>query len=827
MSQEQEKRNIRLPAGYRARSVAQSADDAFGAAEVEKAPRASDDQLIPFDGGEEDPFAAYADAPAFDGDADDDAEQFDDADDDAEQFDDDAPEPPPKKQREKKKRPLLRRLLRSLCFFVLICTILGGAALGGYLHFATKYDYLWLELEQLPYRDGTILYGQDRDTGEWVEYARLESTQQKFWVDIEQMPENLLNAFVAIEDKTFYDHHGVSIHRTIYAVLNEVFHAVTGSYFGGGIKQGASTIDQQLIKNLTRDEESSGIDGYLRKIREIYRAFRLDAKYDKTDILEAYLNVISFTGNTAGVGAESVKLFNKDVSELTLEQCASLAAITKNPWRYNPVTNPDNHIERRNYVLYEMWQQGYITEEEYGNACAQPIGLEAGVVDVPETETTSYFTDKVIEDVRDALVDTYGLTREEASNLLYNGGLQIYTTVDMELQSAMEQVMERSYGSYFSMPAVETTARVYNDDGTPAVDENGDAVYETVWETPQAAMVSVDYSGRLRAVVGGIGEKEVSRGLNRATGAARQVGSTMKPIGAYVLALQNDKITWSTPFLDAPVMQLEDEATGEKRDWPANVTQSYSQKNILVADALAESVNTIAVRVGQLAGVKNIYNFTTKQLGISTFTEDDIDFGPMVLGSSTHGVSPYELAGAYMIFGSGGSYTTLHCYERVESGAGRVLLVPDVETTQVIDSDTAYIMNRLLRGVMEGYGTAAGYSVPGQMDSVGKTGTTSDNRDYWFVGLTPYYVTATWYGYDSNFELNVSSGTSAPARAWRAVMSAAQSGLTAIDFPSDNSVVEREYCTVSGGLASDSCRHTAVGYYKADAISSVCTDCAA
>lgn len=811
MRDDSEKRNIRLTAGRRIRTHAEtpSADDAFADAET--------DAFVPFD---ETAFEQAADA-------------FDDAEEDIPEPE--TPEPPEepekkargkKQKKEKPKRPLRRRILRALCFFVLICTVLGSAALAGYLHMATRYDYLWLELEQLPYRDGTVLYAQDSDTGEWAEYARLESTQQKFWVDIEEMPENLLNAFVAIEDKTFYDHHGISVHRTIFAVLNEAIHMVTGSYIGG-IKQGASTIDQQLIKNLTRDEEASGIDGYLRKVREIYRALVLDAKYDKTEILEAYLNVISFTGNTAGVGAESVKLFNKPVSELTLEQCASLAAITKNPSRYNPVTNPENHIERRNYVLYEMWQQGYITEDEYNTACAQPIGLEEGVVDVPETETTSYFTDKVIEDVRDALVEEYDLSREEASNLLYNGGLQIYTTVDPDLQEAMEQVMEDSYTSYFSMPAVETQACVYNEDGTPAVDENGDPVYETVWETPQAAMVSVDYEGRLRAVVGGVGEKEISRGLNRATGAARQVGSTMKPIGAYVLALQNDKITWSTPFLDEPVMQVEDESTGEMRDWPANVTQTYTGKNILVSDALAESVNTVAVRVGMEAGIRNIYNFVTKQLHITTLTKDDVDAGPMVLGSSTHGITPYELAGAYMIFGSGGTYTTQHCYERVESGAGRVLLVPDVETEQVIDSDTAYIMNRLLRGVMEGSGTASGYSVPGEMDSVGKTGTTSDNRDFWFVGLTPYYVTATWYGYDSNFELNYTAGTTAPTRAWREVMRRAQSGLEAKDFPADAGVVEREYCTVSGDLASDSCRSTAVGYYKAGALPDVCTDCAA
>ena len=340
-------------------------------------------------------------------------------------------------------------------------------------------------------------------------------------------------------------------------------------------------------------------------------------------------------------------------------------------------------------------------------------------------------------------------------------------------------------------------------------------------------MVSVDYEGRLCAVVGGLGEKEVSRGFNRGTDALRQVGSTMKPIGAYALALQQDKITWSTPFLDAPVRQIEDENTGEMKDWPANFSKTYSEKNMLVADALAQSINTVAVRVGELAGVNNIYRFVTEQLEISSFTEEDKDSGPMILGSSTYGVTPCELAGAYMMFGNGGTFTTLHCYESVQTGAGREILVPDVETKQVLDSDTAYVMNRLLRGVMEGNGTAAGYSVGGSMDSIGKTGTSSDNRDYWFVGLTPYYVTATWYGYDSGFALNTSAGTHAPTSAWRYVMRKAQNGLETKEFPVDSTVVQEEYCLSSGGIATANCPRTATGYYQADNLPEMCTEHAA
>lgn len=723
----------------------------------------------------------------------------------------------PKKRRSR--HPIIWRMVFTL--FALL--ILGCAALGGYLWHETKNDFLWLDLEQLPHKSATILYAQDRDTGEWEEYARLEATQQKIWVDLEDIPLEMQHAFVAIEDRDFYRHAGVSIKRTAYAVLNEVKKKLTGTYFGGenGIKQGASTIDQQLIKNLTRDEEGSGMSGYLRKVREIYRAFLLDAKYDKDTILEAYLNVISFTGNTAGVEAESIKLYGCSAKDLTLAQCASIAAITKNPSRYDPAAHPDNNLTRRNYILYEMWQQGYITEEEYNAASAEPIVLSPGTVEVPETETTSWFTDRLIEDVSDGLSETYGLGRAETTNLLYNGGLRIYTTVDAELQAVMENTMQR--GGYFSRPGVPSKAYVYDENGKKVLDENGEPIVEPVTEYPQAAMVSIDYEGRLVAVVGGLDDKEVSRGFNRGTDAVRQVGSTMKPIGAYALALEKNKINWSTPFLDAPLRQEKDEATGEMKDWPANFSKTYSEEDILVADALAQSINTIAVRVGEKAGVGNIYNFMTNTLGISSFVPKDKDLGPMVLGSSTYGVTPYELAGAYMMFGSGGTVTTLHSYESVQTGYGKEVLTPKVETKQAIGTDTAWVMNRLLRQVLEGEGTAAGYSVPGRMDSVGKTGTSSDNRDFWFVGLTPYYVTATWYGYDSGFALNVSGGTHAPTRAWRAVMQQGQQGLADRDFPQDAGVERAEYCADCGGLADSRCPRRGTGWYKEKALPGPCT----
>ena len=717
----------------------------------------------------------------------------------------------------KKKRPQKPRRRRSwkarVALALVLLVLVSVGSLGIYLGVSTRNDDLWLDLDQIPYKTQTIIYAKD-EGGDWEEYAVLPCTQNKQYVDGSMMPRYLKDAFIAVEDKDFYDHHGVNFVRTIYAAFNEVKYMLTGSYFGGedGIKIGASTITQQLVKNLTRDDDASGLNGYLRKIREIWRAVRLDATYDKETILEAYLNTISFTDNTAGVAAEAEKLFGTTVDKLTLAQCASLAAITRSPARYNPVTKPEQHLERRNYVLDAMLEEGFITQEEHDAAVAEPLVITGTGQDPKRDETpTDYFTDALIEDLIEDLEKQRGLSRSEATRLLYDGGLRIYATVVPTLQDAMEQTLESA--ALYPRPGTTTTGPLEDEDGQPLLDENGEQVIGTLTVYPQAAMISLNYQGEVCAVVGGLGEKEISRGFNRATQAKRQVGSTMKPIGAYVLGIELDKINWSSAFEDSPVRKVEDEQTGEMKDWPRNFSETYSGKNLLVADALARSINTIAVRVGEQVGVNKIYNFTTKELGITSFVSADKDSGPMILGSSTTGVTPEEMAGAYSIFGSGGSFTTIHSYVRVDFGSGKELLTPEIETKQVIDSDTAYIMNRLLAGVMQGAGTGAGYSVNDGMDSVGKTGTTSDNRDHWFIGLTPYYVTASWYGYDENLPLSVNYSAHPPTLAWRNVMRTAQRGLEDKQFPVDETVEEIKYCAVTGLLPGSGCP-TATGYYK-------------
>lgn len=719
--------------------------------------------------------------------------------------------PRPKREKAPRRRLTWKgRLLAALA--VLLVVVLGGFAV--YLQLATRNDDLWLDLSQIPYKDATVIYARE-EGGDWQQYAVLPCTQNKEYVAGDEMPRYLKDAFVAVEDKDFYKHHGINVLRTGYAMFNELVHVVTGSYLGGdnGIKVGASTIDQQLVKNLLRDDEDEGLSGYLRKLREIVRAVQLDASYDKDTILSAYLNTISFTDNTAGVQAAARKLFGTTVDQLTLAQCASLAAITRSPARYNPVTQPEQHLQRRNYVLSQMLEEKYITQAQYDEAVAEPVVISGTGTDPERDKTpTSYFTDALMEDVISDLTSQRGLSRAEATRLLYDGGLRIYATVVPSLQNAMEQVMTSA--SVYPRPAVTVTKALEDENGQPVLDEAGNPVIGPVSVRPQAAMVSLNYSGEVCAVVGGLGTKEVSRGFNRATQAERQVGSTMKPIGAYVLALQQNKITWSSTFLDGPVKQVLDDSSGQQKDWPRNFSGSYSQKELTVADALARSINTVAVRVGEKAGVGNIYNFTRNQLGITSFQSKDKDSGPMILGSSTTGVTPLQMAGAYSIFGSGGSFTTLHSYTSACKGDGTVIVAPKVTTKQVVDPDTAYIMNRLLAGVMQGAGTASGYRVNDGMDSVGKTGTTSDNRDHWFIGLTPYYVTASWYGYDDNLPLAVNYSAHPPTLGWRNVMRAAQAGLTAKQFPVDTTVQQIEYCTETGLAAGPNCPHK-TGYYKA------------
>ena len=762
-------------------------------------------------------------------------------------------------ERPRKKHPILRGLFR-LAATVFCLGIMAGCALAVCLVFyavqATANDGDLLDLDSIELSQSSVVVATDPDTGEQVEYATLRSSNShRMWVDLEQIPTYLQYAFICTEDKDFYSEPGFNLKRTVGAMVNEYILPIYSS------KQGASTIEQQLIKNLTDDDSSSGLKGALRKVREIYRAYSLYRNYSKETILEAYLNTISFTGTIQGVQTAAMEYFNKDVSQLTLWECATIASITKNPTNYNPYTNPENLINRRNFLLYNMKDQGIISEEEYQDAIAQPLVLAEEDTSKTTATNNSYFTDALFEEVVDGIMEKEGITEAAAQQMLYTGGFTIEATVNPKIQSQMEELMLNTNDAYFPAgwheEAVSSLSEddtpVYNADGTlkTTTAEDGTVTYYRNVRT-QAAMVMLDYDGNVVAIVGGLGEKTRDLTLNRAYSVTRQTGSAIKPIGAYALGIEYGLVNWSTMLNNSPLylksdMVIRDDDYCRRnglsglsdqalkaypnawRSWPQNYGGNYGDnKDLPLWNGLARSLNTIAVRVGDLVGASTIFNFIYNTLQLNTLDPvNDVGLAPMVMGSQTHGVTPMALAAAFQIFYDG-QYTTPHLYTRVLDRDGNIYLENNATSYQALTPQTATIMNQLLQNVLySSVGTASGrYPTTGGMRSFGKTGTTTDEKDLWFVGGTPYYVTAVWWGYDSPYDMTNTLGSQAKTRtcveAWRALMNQVQEGYAYKEFPMADGVVQRSYCTQSGLLATSGCPSTATGYYKADDLPATC-----
>ena len=732
---------------------------------------------------------------------------------------------------------VLGAIMRFIASCLCVCIILGSVAavaVSLYVVKETQGDSDLLDLTQLELAYTTIIYSQqinDQGQPEWVEYQRLQSPEEnRIWKPLNEISPYIQHAFVAVEDENFYTHPGFSFKRTVLAAINEVFRKLTGSYLTGS-QLGASTIEQQLIKNITGEDESSGIEGYARKVKEIFRAIALDNRFSKEEILEAYLNTIGLTGNTAGVEAGANQYFGKSAADVTIAEAASIAAITKNPSRFNPYTNPEEHLKRRDDIILFMQQQGYITQAEAEAAWATPLNLVEKTTDENAAVQTDYswFTDYLIEEVIADLVEANPLNRDDwnreaANDYLHNGGLRIYATVDPEVQSVMENVWLE--GKYWEPMPIEN----YDDPNDP------DDTPRTI--TTQAAGVVINYKGELVGVAGGLGQKTENRGFNRGTGMTRQIGSTMKAVAAYPLGIDMDLINYSSVLMD-DYFPIPDGKGGTRTDWPSNWNGRYSHSMTTVYEALKKSLNTVAVRVGDWVTPRTMFEFARDTLGITTLDENsDIDLAPMVLGATTTGLSPYELAGAYMMYGDGGRMTSLHSYTSVRDYQGNEILEKDIVTTQAIGEDTAYIMNRLLHSVLFDYsGTAYGIHPDANvMDSIGKTGTTNDNKDVWFVGLTPKYVMATWYGYDQNEPMddynsyyiykNKGSQKGHPgASAFAEVMDTIQADLSEeeiVEWEKPDSVEIGAFCTISGDIPTDGCPR-GTGYYKTGVQRGVCT----
>ena len=661
----------------------------------------------------------------------------------------------------------------------------------------------------------------------------------------DMIPENLAHAFVAIEDERFYEHNGIDIKGIIRA-------AYVGISNGFHFTEGASTITQQLLKNnvfTNWTKEDGFMDKIKRKIQEQYLAIELTKTMSKEDVLVNYMNTINLGQNTLGVQAASLRYFNKSVNTLTLSECAVIAGITQNPSKFNPISHPDNNAQRREKVLNNMLEQGYITQTEYDEAMADDVYSRIQIVnaEVEEDTVNTYFVDALTDDIMEDLMATGNYTETQAYTLLYSGGLKIYATQDPHVQEICDEAFANEenypegtrwqlsyelttqdsngnfknystemYRQYFKemdssfnlLYSSQETAYDAIEQYKAAVMEPGEEVYGeniTLTPQPQVSIVIEDQStGYVVAMVGGRGQKEASRTLNRATDSKRQPGSTFKIVAVYAPALDSAGLTLATVMNDAPFNY----ANGRPvNNWWGS---EYRGLNSL-RTGIAQSMNIIAVKT--LTQITPQLGFDyLKNFGFTTLVErEEITVGgktqvfsdiqqSLALGGITKGVTNEELTAAYAAIANGGTYIKPKLYTKVLDHDGNVILDNTApQSRQVIKETTAWLLTDAMVDVVTS-GTGASVNF-GNMAIAGKTGTTSDYNDVWFSGYTPYYTASVWTGYDNNAKLQKGNGERNLAKKlWRAVMSKVHEDLPSQSFQVPSGIVTATVCSQSGKL---------------------------
>lgn len=629
----------------------------------------------------------------------------------------------------------------------------------------------------------TTVYYNDKKTGQPKELdPPLHGTENRIWIPYDKIPKNLIEAAVAIEDKRFYKHHGVDWIRTVKGVL---------SMFTGQDIQGGSTLTQQLIKNLTTENQVT----VKRKVKEIFRALSVEDHNSKEKILEWYLNCIFLGEGCNGVYTASYAYFGKPVSDLSLAQCASLIGITNNPSLYDPYRNETANKERQENILWQMKDQGKISDAEYNEAIAEKLKFVRGKDEVQKQVIYNWYVDTVIDEVVSDLKTTYHYSDQAAAAMVYSGGLKIYTNMDPDVQAAVDEVYSNRENLNYSSAT-----------GQPM----------------QSAITVVDNeSGNVVAIAGGVGEKKGSRVLNRAAWKTkRPPGSAIKPLAVYAPGIELGFITPLSVEQDSP----------HEGTWPVNSYGSYRGKMTMM-EALRVSCNTIAVKVLAKFVTPDVsYQFMRDRFHIQLVESrtvgekvySDIDLAPLALGGLTDGVSTWDMAAAYSVFPREGIYYEPSTYSKVLDNEGKVLLERKSTGQVAIKPKTSYYINEMLENVVaSGTGTVANFK---GMPIAGKTGTTSSKKDLWFVGYTPYYTAAVWTGYDQQ-EAMRNVGANPSAVLWRKVMQKVHVNLPYEKFaapPSDN-LVAVTYCKTSGALATQSCPSTGViSLFKEDVPKSTC-----
>lgn len=621
----------------------------------------------------------------------------------------------------------------------------------------------------------TMLYYTNEDgVAVEMENERLHGSENRLWVGYSDIPQVVWRAFVCIEDRRFFSHHGVDWLSTGKSALN---------FLLGSSTRGGSTITQQLVKNLTQEDEVR----VQRKIQEIFRALELEKKLSKEQILELYLNSVYLSRGCYGVQAASYKYFSKSVSELSLDEAACLASIIQSPSRYDPISKPENNKKRRQEVYNRMLSEGAITRAEYDEVYYKDLTLNvASVTEGAQTgeDVNSWFKDALIDEILQDLMDEYQLPKAVAARMLYSEGLQVYTTVDPQLQNTLEKIYLDLSGNVYAFP-----------------------------ERLQSAAVLMRPNGEVAALVGGRGEKTISRGFNRATGAYRSPGSSIKPISVYAPALERGLITYGTAVDDTPVMFNGDDG---KNPWPKNLPRGYNGLTT-IHSAVERSVNTVAVRVLQMLTPEESFRFCKERAGMSSLTDHyeradgsvmtDMDLAPLALGALTTGVTVEDMASSYTMLANNGIYSKGHLYTKVYDKDGKLLLDKTTQSQVAVSAQTASIMTKMLQNVAN-YGTGKSITLRNKMDVAVKTGTAENDVDRWCVGYTPYYVCAVWSGYDEPKTIGTSRNPSVTA--WDVIMtkvheSILQSGDVK-SFEVASGVVQASFCADSGLLCTDACR---------------------
>ena len=674
----------------------------------------------------------------------------------------------PHQAHKKKKGGTAKKVIGTILAIGLTTCMMFFAIFMIYVNTSLDLD---VDISAYTLKQSSTVYYQDKASGEWVELTKLHGVENRTLVSIDEIPEHVRYALISIEDERFESHHGVDWKSTARAILGKL----TGTSTRGG-----STITQQVVKNMTGDNEVT----IKRKVTEIFRALRLEKNYSKDEILETYLNLVYFGNGCNGIEAAAESYFGKTVGELTIAEAASIVGITQFPYKYDPSRGDwyrEQNKERQLTVLYKMHELGKISDEEYEQAKVEPLvfswdsgfvpsaGVASRVDTASSTEYDSYFVERMFNDIVSDMHEKLGYDESVAKDLLYTGGYSIYCTVDPEVQSIVESVYaDRGNLNYTSSKGQQLQS------GATIIDNT---------------------TGDIVAVAGRVGEREGRFLLDYST-VVRQCGSAIKPLSTYAPALDAGVITPASVIDDYPVEMLSGNI------WPVNAYSGY-RGIMTVQDAVRNSSNPAAVRTVMKLTLPSSYAFMTENLSFSTLTNDDLTAaGALALGGLSKGVTTREMAAAYASFARGGIYTTPRTYTEVRDHNGNVLLENKGESHVAMKESTAYAMNELLKNVVRsGTGTGANFS---GMTIAGKTGSTNSNNDRYFVGYTPYYTAAVWVGYDTPTRI-VASGNPA-ATLWKTFMSKVHANLPNKDFDvGSGDMVSVTVCTQTGLLASAGC----------------------